>query len=306
MQQVKRKYLPKQRRQRAVNFEFTQRDFEILKAVNRCRYLTVSLIKKLVFPENQSKQSTQRRLKYLFHNGYLNRIKPITPDRKGDGEYVYVLDKKGMDLLEAYDIDLLPYAKRKPAKHQFINHVIDLSRFRIDLELALAANPIIELKRFVCDFELKSFTQNLTGRWIYKLYDEVKHPTFKEATFAVFPDALIILGGKVGTDYAKFQQLYFLEVDRGTMGLGKIREKIQAYNLYREQGAFKKYGKFSDFRVLLQSSSKKRAENIQKILLDQNGAELVWVTNFQQVNEKTILNVPIWRDSEGISQSVLK
>jgi hypothetical protein len=298
--------MPKQKRQRNINFEFTKRDFEILKTINRCRYLNVSLIKKLIFSENKSLQSTQRRLKFLYHNQYLNRIKPVMPDNKGDGEYVYVLDQKGVDLLEANDMDLYFYSKNKPAKHQFINHVMDLAKFRINLEIALADNPIIELKRFTCDFEIKSFTKGLTGRWIYSLYDEVKHPWIEGRTYSVFPDALIILSGKAETEFVGFQRLYFVEIDRGTMGLKKIREKILAYYFYLKQGSFRKFGKFNDFKILLQTSSKKRAANIREMLLGQKGAAFVWVTDFQQVSEKSILSEAIWRDWEGKLRSVLK
>ncbi|MBI5186178.1 MAG: hypothetical protein HZA01_10705 [Nitrospinae bacterium] len=59
---------------------------EILKAVNRYRYLRSGEIERLIFAENGTTQSAHRRLKYLFHNHYLGRIQPLIRPGKGSAE----------------------------------------------------------------------------------------------------------------------------------------------------------------------------------------------------------------------------
>ena len=71
---------------------------------------------------------------------------------------------------------------------------------------------------------MKNWTKGLTGKHIYKLYSELKHPVNKK-NYIVYPDALIILQAK-GQQHSKYRRLYFLEIDRGTMDLGRIQNKV--------------------------------------------------------------------------------
>ena len=123
-------------------------------------------------------------------------------------------------------------------------------------------------------------------------------------SYTVYPDALIILRGK--GEYAKFQKLYFLEVDRSTEGLRIIQDKVIGYNLYRRENVFKKFGAFDDFQVLFQAPSQKRAGNIRQALTDLEGTESVWVTSADQVTEDSILGSTIWTDHMLVPQRLLK
>ena len=297
-------YLSKHTRKKdGLNFVLTDRDIEILRAVNRCRYLRTSQIKRIVFPQNTTLQSTRRRLKYLFHNKFLGRITPFIQIGQGEGETAYYLDKAGGELLKEYGDELYSYSQQNQVRTQFLNHALDLSEFRINMETALKSHPIIELYRFTCDFELKEYTLKAMGRKIYKLYDEVIHPINRQR-HVVYPDALIILKGK--GEYDEFQKVYFLEIDRGTESLSVIRDKVIGYNIYHKQKIFNKFGAGDVFTVLLQTSSEKRAENIRKYLVDQEGAELVWVTNVQQVDENSIISSPIWQDYQFEQKAMIK
>jgi len=297
-------YLPKhERAMKPVAFVLTDRDLEILKAVNRYRYLRTGQIKRLVFPGNTTEQSARRRLKYLFHNGYLGRVMPFVRIGEGSSETAYYLDKAGRDVLQQAGEEVGAYAFGGQVKHQFLDHALDISEFRVHLELALADHPVVEIHRFTADFEVKAHTTGAIGKKRYKLFDEVAHPVSKES-YVVYPDALITLKGKGSLE--QFQRLYFVEIDRGTEGLNVIKDKIIGYSLYLKQNVFAKFGKFKAFVVLLQTNSRKRAENIRHFLTGVDGAELVWVTDANQVTQETIATAPIWQDHERKARAILK
>lgn len=297
-------HLPKYKRSnKEVRFVFTERDLEILQAINRCRYLRTSQVRRLVFPDNQTIQSTRRRLKYLFHNKFIMRLVPFMPVGHGSGEVAYCLDKAGVEFLRNQGEEVYAYTKPSQVRYQFLNHALELSDFRIHLELALNDHPIAEMKKFTCDFEIKSHTRNVIGKHRYKLYSEVIHPV-NQKRYVVYPDAMIIFKGK--EKYENYKALYFLEIDRGTERLGVVRDKIIGYNIYRKQGIFKNFGEFKDFRILFQTCSEKRAKNIRDMLTDQEGSDMVWITDSGQVNENTVVTEKIWLDSNMESRSILK
>ncbi len=299
-----KEYLPKHERAvKPVSFVLTDRDLEIFRVVNRYRYLRTGQIKRLVFPGNTTEQSTRRRLKYLFHNGYLGRVMPFVRIGEGSSETAYYLDKSGRELLKQAGEEVGAYAFGGQVKHHFLDHALDISEFRVNLELALVDHPVAEVHRFTADFEVKAHTADAIGKRRYKLYDEVTHPATREP-YVVYPDALIILKGK--GKFEDYQRLYFLEIDRGTEGLNVIKDKITGYSLYLKQNVFVKFGKFKGFTVLLQTNSAKRAENIRHFLTGVDGSELVWISDAGQVKQETIATSPIWQDHELKMRAVLK
>lgn len=297
-------YRKREKRQpRSIRCKLTERDLAILLTLNRYRYLRTNQVKRLIFQHNTTLQSTRRRLRCLFHNGYIGVITPFVKAGQGSGESAYYIDKAGMNLLEEYGEPVRAFPKSGKVRHFFLNHALDLSEFHLLLELALRNHPKIRLSRFVCDYEVKSHLDGTTGNKAFALYDEVTHPVNRQR-YVVHPDALIVLQGT--GDLEKYQKLYFLEIDRGTERLEIVRNKVIGYNTYLQKRIFTKYGKFDDFQVLIQTNSAKRAENIRKNLTDQEGADFVWVTNVGQINEKSVLNEPVWLDHDWKLRSVLK
>ncbi len=291
------------RQPKAVRFSLTERDMAILHSLAQYRYLRTGQIQRLHFPENTSPQSTRRRLKYLFHHGFVGRIEAMIAVGKGSAEVAYFLDKQGLALLEDdMAVAGLP-GKSGQVKPAFLQHALDVSEFQLCLHQAIAAQNKIALHRFTADFELKSHTNKAIGKHRYKLYDEVVHPQNRQ-TYTVYPDALVILRGT--GNLSKHQRLYFVEIDRGTEGLKVIRNKIIGYTLYAQFKTFQKFGKFDDFRLLLQTNSVRRQENIRDMLTDQVGSERVWFTTEDKVSEVTMLAEPIWQEVSGDYQALLK
>ncbi len=288
-------------------FRLTDRDIEIIHAVNRYRYLRTGQIQRLLFPENGSIQSCRRRLRNLSDLGhrYLAKIEPYVQIGKGSAETAYYLDKQGEALLKEFGNPLISYTRRSSGqvKHHFLDHALDLSEFRLVLERALLHHSTITLHRFTADFEIKEHTQTALGKKSYKLYHELIHPHHPQP-FIVYPDALIILAGK--DEHHSKQRLYFLEIDRGTEGMKVIRNKVIGYALYSDQRVFAKFGKFARFRVLIQTHSEKRTENMRKALIGTQGESLVWITSVPRVTEETLLHASIWEDTQGQSHPILK
>ncbi|MGC1953285.1 MAG: replication-relaxation family protein [Gammaproteobacteria bacterium] len=301
---------PKSKPQAPRRFRLTERDWEILRMLNRYRYARTSQVRRLLFPATASPQMARRRLSNLADSAYryAERIKPYVQIGNGSAECAWHLDRGGEELLRALGDELVAYPRHKRAgrvKHAFLAHALDLSEFRLVLELALQNHPMIELHRFTGEHELKRNVTAAIGADAYRLYDRVIDPhAIQGQSFKVAPDALVVLKGK--GRFADARQLYFVEIDRGTEGLGRLRDKVIGYGLYHELAVYRKYGHFTGFLVLFQVPSPRRADDLLRALAGTRGAELVWVTDSAHVTETTVLSTPIWLDQRGERKTLLK
>ena len=286
-----------------VAFRLTDRDGDILKAVNRYRYMRTGQINRLLFQGNTSTQSCQKRLKLLFHNGYLDRIEPFL--QQGSTEQsagvAYRLDAKAVQYLTDFDIPIPYLTRKRRVKHQFLLHALDLSEFRLHLELAIEDTEALLLRRFVPDFMQKEGAASLTGYRRYRLYDKIRDPVTGE-TVIFYPDAAFILQSAT----SEAARLFFLEVDRGTEGLETIRRKLAAFHVYAAQGLFKKFGPYERFVVLFQTSTPKRAENMVRLVRETVCQPTVLITDHRQVTADSVLHQPIWRDKSGEPKSLVQ
>jgi len=275
---------------------------EILQALGRYRYLRTGQIARLIFPENGTQQSARRRLKYLYHAGYIGRIQPLGESAISTGEMAYHLERAGLEMLEE---DTLPsFSMKNQVKPGFLRHALAVSEFRLNLELAVKSHPEIQLHRVIMDFELRAHTNNAIGRRKYRLFDEVVDPIGKRK-IAVHPDLLFVL--RAGDDERSFQRLFFVEVDRGTEGLRVIADKLTGYHLYKRENVFKKYGEFDDFRVLIQTNSEKRAQNIGDAAKNFCDAIDVWTAPQQRADRMNLLHGRFWQSNrENERQSLLR
>ncbi len=286
-----------------VAFQLTERDMGIIRAVGQYRYLRSGQIHRLFFSENKTVQSARRRLKLLFHNKYLERIAPFVQvgHKDQETELAYCLGLKGFALLEELGEIHTPYRKAKQVKHQYLQHAIDLSEFRLNLELAIAPLDNLEISRFTPYFEIKEARQGLYGKKRFKLYEEYIQPITGKK-LVIYPDALIILS----VPNTNQKRLVFVEIDRGTEGLEQIRQKLLGYHHSSINKTFCKYGDFSGFLVLFQTSSPRRVKNIVQVVSDTVCDPLVLTTDHQSVTPESVLNHPVWMEASGAFRSILK
>lgn len=286
-----------------VTFRLTDRDLAIFEALNRYRYLKTSQIHRLIFSENNSMQSVRRRLKYLYHHKYMERVVPYIQIGSGMPETAYFLDREGVDHLNRKDTPARLWRKASKVKLQFLQHALDLSEFRLNLETSLQGHKNLSIDKFVADFEIKSEAK---GKDRYKLYSELIHNTNRKS-YVVCPDALIVL--KWEDENSTEKSLYFVEIDRGTEGLERIRDKIIGYSLYAKKMMYKNYvllNQKNPFKVLIQTNSERRAKNIRATLVDQENSSLVWVSDKEKVTSESLLYNPIWLDFENNLRSIIK
>lgn len=281
-----------------------ERDIKILKTLNDYRYLNTSQVHRLIFSDNKTPQSARRRLQALYHHSYIGRLAPYVQAGKTSADFVYYLDKVGEEACIENGYKVRKWPKRKNVKHLFLNHSIAISEFRINLDMAISKKNDMCLETFIPDYEMKSIQDRELGENRYKLFSKVFHPVQKKF-YVVYPDALIIFSKKQPNGKTE-KALYYLEIDRGTESLSVIRDKIIGYNIHLKNEIFKKYGNFQRFRVLVQTRKKKRAENIINVLQETEGHELALVTTASEVNEISILDGQIWKNTNGDIKRILR
>ena len=281
----------------------TERDLALLKALARYRYMRTSQIKRLIFAKNKTLQPTRRRLRHLHNAGYVDHLESLISSSTPNPEQAHYLLRKGIEAITAENEELPNYAHSKQVKHAFLSHALDVSEWRLITELATQSHALLRLQRFIADHELKSNLQKLNGQHRYRLFHQVKHPIGPDL-YTVYPDALMILSGR--GDHSDKKRLYLVEIDRATEGLRVIRNKVIGYHLFRKAKLHAKWGVPEDFRVLIQTTSQRRAQNICEDLVETSGSDLVWVTHHAAVNVKTLLAEPIWKDVHGKPQSLLR
>lgn len=279
-----------------VSFSITDRDIEILQALNRYRYLRTGQIHDLLFGENGTQQSARRRLRNLYHHNYIARAQPFVKLGEPVPEIAYYLSNKGRDVLREHGEVVRFWRKASEVKYQFLEHALALSGFRVKLEKAVAMIDGASIGRFIPDFEMRDEAEKYVGKKRYLLYRELVHPANRK-TYIVHPDALIEL--RYEKDGKSASRLVFVEIDQGTQSLERIRDKVTGYHLAKEQKLFQQYGGYLDFLLLFQAQSEKRCKNILESLVDHVAGGIVRAATASELSPQSILTEPVWRDIQG-------
>ena len=236
--------------------QLTERDREIIRRVYRHRFLRSSHICSLV---PGSSQQILRRLKLLYHHGYLARPRAqIDYYHQGASrEIVYGLGNKSASVLKP---ELGEMFRRTPwdeengsVKRVFLQHALLVSDIMVPIELACRQNGV----RLLTEQDLA--TANQPFRWNVITVG-------KKLSGA--PDRVFALEFK-GADGILRRSYFFLEADRGTMPV--IRKNLSQTSFYRKlvayeatwtQSLHEKLLGFHRFRVLTVTTSAKRVESL--------------------------------------------
>lgn len=121
-----------------------------------------------------------------------------------------------------------------------------------------------------------------------------------------YPDLLLVVRNRDNPVF--LGKLIMVEIDRGTMSMSALRDKVIGYSLYHRQGVYRRFGDFDGFRVLFQTSSAKRVKSMRRAFTDLQSCDLIWITDFEQVraHEHDILTAPIWLDADWNTLSIVK
>lgn len=232
-----------------------ERDYAIIQLVYTHRFLTLELLWHLLQPDywNQSvrysvgtdgkkrpksygfgQQALSKRLRHLFHSGYLERhYATDQPMGRGHGapRAIYGVGLKSAPVLEERlgvpTHEIRRIVERNRVTSPFLRHTIEVARFRVTLELA--CQRLAEAVRLLFWEQGESLRD----------YVEFKDRWDQKQTLPVYPDAFFGLELPSGT-----RKNYFLEIDRGTEPISArgqrtdVRRKLIAYRLYRKSGRF--------------------------------------------------------------------
>ena len=240
-----------------VSPHLTERDRDIIRQVYRHRFLRSSHICSLI---SGSSQQILRRLKLLYHHGYLNR-----PHAQVDYDYhhgisrelVYGLGKNGAALLRTELGSMfrdVPWDEANDSvKRVFLEHALLVSDIMVSLELACRQNGV----RLLTEQDLA--TANRPFRWKMNLAGQ---------KFSVAPDRVFALESP-GADGQIRRSYFFLEADRGTMPVTRktlvqtsFFRKLLAYEATWNQLIHEKHFGFPRFRVLTVTTNMVRVKSL--------------------------------------------
>lgn len=252
--------LPRFKRVHAVvPIQLTERDREIIWLVHRHRFLRSSHIVALV---GGSSQQVLRRLKLLYHHGFLERPRAQIDyyQESGSRHIVYGLGNKGgMLLKQELGVALRKVSwgeKNRAVGRMFLEHALLVSDVMVTMELACRESRI----QLVTEKDLAPPGKRQPFRWRVNLNSRLKLGVIPDRVFALeFPDA----SGKSQRAY------FFLEADRGTMPVTRrnhsqtsFYRKLLAYTATWAQNLHRTRFGFHRFRVLTVTASAARVKTL--------------------------------------------
>jgi hypothetical protein len=296
----------------ARNIQLTSKDFYIIEKVFRYRLLTSRQIAVLA---RGSPQNLLRRLKLLYHKGFLDRpIAQLDYYRAGGSHpIVYALGNRGADLLPTklgiprHEIDWT--AKNRSMKRVFLQHTLAVSDVLVRTESACRDSGLQFIGKEEALTELTRASTNYGKlRWNVSVPFEGS-----QAQVGVIPDSLFGVRRRSDAEAVYF----FLEVDRGTMPV--IRKDLQQTSLYRKllayyetwrQGLHTSLFGLKRFRVLIFAASRERVSHLKymnKLLNDGKGSRIfLFADSAGSAFWEDILALPLVNGRDELMTSLLE
>jgi|GEM_PF-4012455 len=224
----------------APRIRLTKRDFRILSDVTEFDLLTTSQLMQLHFA---SLSRTQKRLRLLWMAGFVSRSH--INFRKSD-ELVYRIARKGSQALTGNGSESNGRSRStKPASMMFVEHTILRNEFRLRLMRSLAK---------ATDTSLVFWKQGSDIAISVSLVTFGASPQLKRVP--VVADGLFCLR------HSGASQCFFVEIDRGTTSVIRVREKLAAYNKLVTTDKFLRRFGTNHFRVLYVTTSRRRLDHL--------------------------------------------
>jgi DNA-binding Lrp family transcriptional regulator len=205
----------------------TERDRQIIRLVHRHRFLRSPQIVALL---GGSPQHLLRRLKLLFHHGYLERPRCQIDSyyRPGSRHIIYGLGNKSLAFLkQELNIDFREVSwgeKNRGVGRIFLEHALLVSDVMVSLELACRKHDGIKL---LYEDQLALRSGQKPFQWRVKTRDGIK--------LGVIPDRVFALEYTDGNNRPE-RVHFFLEADRGTMPV--VRSGLMQTSFYRKLIAY--------------------------------------------------------------------
>jgi hypothetical protein len=292
----------------AAAMRLTGRDREIIRLVHRHRFLRSSHICSLI---SGSPQQLLRRLKLLYHHGFLERPRSQLDyyHRGGSRQIVYGLGDKGASLLKrelGVTLGRRDWGeKNRSVQRMFLEHALLVSDVMVAIELSCRQTGI----RLLTGRELattdKTTRERRPFRWRVNVTNRLK--------LGVVPDCVFALDFKDQSG-AGNRAFFFLEADRATMPVMRknlsqtsFYRKLRAYEATWSQSIHRTQFGFHRFRVLTVTTSAARVKSLVEACSKLKRGQGLFLFADRTVLEKPGLMLsPVWQTGrEGETVSLL-
>jgi DNA-binding Lrp family transcriptional regulator len=299
--------LPRFKRASAVAaMQLTERDHQIIRLVHQHRFLRSPQIVALI---GDSSQPVLRRLRLLYHHGYLERPRAQIDyyHQGGSAHIVYGLGSKGAALLKPELGSAIGEVswdeKNRSVGRIYLEHALLISDVMVAIEIACRENGQI---RILSSEELQvEEGKGQSFRWNVDIGNHRKLGLIPDRVFG-----LEYQNEKSGSRRAFF----FVEADRGTMPV--IRRDLSQTSFFRKMLAYeatwsqaihyKRFG-FHRFRVLTVTKSAERVESLISACSQlERGHGLFLFAEETVLKKPSIIFGPIWKSGkQGEAASLL-
>lgn len=304
-------------------------DLEILKLIDSYRVLDSEILHRLLalrLEKPLTYDNLKRRLKKLWQAKYLERPpeQMVLAIRNDQRHLLYVIGREGLELLKgnltSVEIEKLKTLKRVRKRkgwskegnysHLFLEHALEISRFRAALELAQ-----VPISLWLGDGEVRHKVKFQPMNPYQARLLNVHPESGEKVSISVKPDAFF------GLKRAKGRKTLYhaLELDRGSERSASVGRKILGYYkilkglrtteiplMVEDHPVF-------HFRVLFVVPDQRRIEQLKGIVrgIDerspQKGDRAFWFALREQINWKDPESVlrPIWQTAPGERFSLL-
>lgn len=275
-------------------FRMSERDQAIVAAVYTHRTLTSTQIETLFFPDSDHTRCNKR-LKRLFHHGFLERAEQPQSLTEGRKPLLYMLDERGARLLanlRGVDREAIDWHPRhNEVGHTFLDHLLETNNVRVAIERA-AQQAGWEIETWHNERTLKSREM--------KDHVTLVGPKGGRHCAAVIPDGYFAL------NTGQYRYHHMLEVDRATLTGRSPRwarrdwaRKIRVYMEFVKQGLYQKRYGTKSLRVLTVTIGERRMQNLKEITeyVGEEGrgdVDWFWFTTFDKATPDQILTEPVW------------
>ena len=282
--------------------QLTERDRQIIRLVHRHRFLRSHQIIALL---GGSPQQVSRRLKLLYHHGYLERPRAQLQyyERGGSKSIAYGLGNKGGALLkQELGIAVHPDSwdeKNHVIGRVYLEHTLFVADVMVAIELACRKRDGI---RLLYEDQLALRSERQPFQWRVKTPGGIKLGIIPDRVFALeYPD-----------QNAEPQRMhFFLEADRGTMpvvlsGLTQTSfyRKLLAYEATWTQKIHQRHLGIHRFRVLTVTTIAARVKSLLEACSQLKRGHGLFLFADRTVLEKDLFS-PVWWCGKSAKLSTL-
>jgi DNA-binding Lrp family transcriptional regulator len=270
----------------------TERDKEILRLIHEHRFIRAPQIFELL---KGSPQQLSRRLKLLYHHGYVERPRAQLDyyHQGGSRHIVYGLADRGGAVIGKKQTDWTQ--RNRSAGRIFLKHALLVSEIMAAVELASRTNGI-QLLREKELYVKKQNGEDRRFRW------KVNVGGLK---LTAVPDRVFALEFK-SPEGKSDRAIFFLEADRGTMPVKRSHfsqtsfyRKMLAYEATWSQSIHQKRFGFNRFRVLTVTTSAERVKSLLKACAElRSGQGLFLFADKDVLKEPAKILGAVWKSGK--------